>query len=272
MNFKRILAISFWTVMLSGLLVLVGFANFQYRKTLCRNIEISIDYAQSDTLITRSDIYKILKNTDSSLVGRLLSTINIDKIENALNNNAYIAKADVYSTIDGIIKIKIFQRQPIIRVVNQNDINFYIDSQGYLMPTRPLKTARVMVVNGLIKESYPQLKKLIINPQNKEDSLKSSSGLYKAFWLAKYLNTHTPLLSLVDQIYIDNSDEMELIPKVGNHLIIFGDTNQMSQKFENLILFYRKGLTRVGWDKYNIINLKFKNQVVCSKKISNGNI
>jgi len=63
---------------------------------------------------------------------------------------------------------------------------------------------------------------------------------------------------------------MELIPKVGNHLIIFGDTSQMSQKFENLILFYRKGLTKVGWDKYNIINLKFKNQVVCSKKYQMG--
>jgi len=65
--------------------------------------------------------------------------------------------------------------------VNQDDINFYIDGQGYLMPTRPLKTARVVVVNGWIKESYPQLKKLIINPQNKEDSLKSSSGLIKHF-------------------------------------------------------------------------------------------
>jgi len=61
MNFKRILAISFWTVLLSGLLVLVGFRQFSVSKTLCKNIEISIDYAQSDTLITRSDIYKISK-------------------------------------------------------------------------------------------------------------------------------------------------------------------------------------------------------------------
>jgi len=272
MKFKRILTVSLWTVLLAGLFFLVGFTNFEHRKTLCKNVEISIDYAQADTLITRSDIRKIIKRTSPLLVGGLLSTINIDEIEQALNNDVYIAKADVYETIDGTIKINVNQRQPILRVINQDNFNFYIDNEGYLMPIHPQKSARVIVANGLIDENYPRIKQLILNPQNHNDSVKSSTGLYKAFWLAKFLNAHPPLLSLVDEIYIDTFNDMELVPKVGNHLIIFGDTNQMAQKFENLILFYRKGLNKMGWDKYGIINLKFKNQVVCSKKISHGNI
>jgi cell division protein FtsQ len=64
---------------------------------------------------------------------------------------------------------------------------------------------------------------------------------------------------------VNKNTEFELVPKVGRHIIVFGDIDNMEKKFDKLIVFYKEGLNKTGWDKYKIINLKYENQVVCSK-------
>ena len=60
--------------------------------------------------------------------------------------------------------------------------------------------------------------------------------------------------------------DMELVPRVGDHTILIGDDQQIHEKFEKLFLFYMEGLNKAGWNKYKVINLKYKDQVVCTKK------
>ena len=69
---------------------------------------------------------------------------------------------------------------------------------------------------------------------------------------------------------MNEDEEMELVPRVGNHTILFGDEKEMDEKFSKLFLFYKEGLSKQGWNKYNVINLKYKDQVVCTKKTTNG--
>jgi cell division protein FtsQ len=57
-----------------------------------------------------------------------------------------------------------------------------------------------------------------------------------------------------------------MVPKVGDHVVELGDANDLDGKFANLVAFYRKGMPRAGWDTYSKISLKFKGQVVCTKK------
>ncbi|MEP7169164.1 MAG: cell division protein FtsQ, partial [Bacteroidota bacterium] len=81
-----------------------------------------------------------------------------------------------------------------------------------------------------------------------------------AFWNAQ-----------VEQIYVTEQSEIELIPRVGNHRIILGDASQLDEKFNKLMIFYKQGLNNTGWNNYNTINLKFTNQVVCTKIITDKN-
>ncbi|MEO8088452.1 MAG: cell division protein FtsQ, partial [Bacteroidota bacterium] len=67
------------------------------------------------------------------------------------------------------------------------------------------------------------------------------------------------------QIFVDAAGDMELIPRVGNQTILFGDEKQMEEKFNKLYTFYKKGLSKTGWNQYKTINVTFKDQVVCSK-------
>ena len=66
---------------------------------------------------------------------------------------------------------------------------------------------------------------------------------------------------------INNEKEFELYPAIGNHKIIFGEAKDIAEKFEKLKLFYNEGLNKTdNWNKYAVVNLKYKNQVVCTKK------
>ena len=83
--------------------------------------------------------------------------------------------------------------------------------------------------------------------------------------IEKYVDKNNFWKSQIQQIYINLDEEIELIPRVGRHKIIFGDVSDMDEKFKKLMIFYKKGLHYTGWNKYKTINLKFKNQIVCTK-------
>ena len=87
-------------------------------------------------------------------------------------------------------------------------------------------------------------------------------NLYK---LSTYITEDKFLKSQIEQIYVDPNGEFELIPRIGNHIILVGGAENLEDKFERLFVFYKYGLSKTGWSKYNIINIKFKNQIVCSK-------
>ena len=83
-----------------------------------------------------------------------------------------------------------------------------------------------------------------------------ASFVYKdPFWKAQIM-----------QVYINNEGDMELIPRVGNHTIILGDVSGLEDKFSKLMIFYKQGLSKTGWNEYSTINLKYNNQVICTKK------
>ena len=87
------------------------------------------------------------------------------------------------------------------------------------------------------------------------------------FTISLYSSQDSVLNSLIHQINITPDKEIELYPAIGDHKIIFGEGNDFEEKFNKLKLFYTEGLNKTdGWNKYSVINIKYKNQVVCTKK------
>ena len=241
---KKFLLISFWVFTAILLLTTMGFINREQNQVSCKSVDISIDYDHEDFFVEKKDILSMIAAKGMKLIDVPLSGINYEYMEKLINTNPSIAKAEVYSTIAGEIKIDIIQRKPIIRIIaNDPTMNFYIDENGEKMPLSFKHTSRVLVINGNIKA--PMLDDL--------------------FLLAKYVNKNIFWKSQIQQIYINLDGEIELIPRVGRHKIILGDVSNMEEKFEKLMIFYKRGLNAIGWNKYKTINLKYKNQIVCTK-------
>jgi cell division protein FtsQ len=74
------------------------------------------------------------------------------------------------------------------------------------------------------------------------------------------------LMALTEQLYVNFDGEIELIPKAGPTSILLGDAHMAESKLSRLKLFYRKGLPLAGWDTYSAVNLKYKEQIICTKK------
>jgi cell division protein FtsQ len=70
----------------------------------------------------------------------------------------------------------------------------------------------------------------------------------------------------MEQVLVNDKSELILIPKVGDHQIILGTTEGLEEKLNRLMLFYKEALTKTGWNQYGTINLKYKGQIVCTKK------
>jgi cell division protein FtsQ len=267
-KFKKILFIAFWSVLIVGLLVSMGFVNKQQNSLPCTKLDVKVDQDGDLYFLSVPDIKQLIYDRGDSIVGQPKSTVNIPEIEHALNSHADIAKAEVYVTINGEVKVEVKQRRPLIRVINMDGDSYYLDDEGKLMPLSDKYTAKVLIANGVIQEPYAKRYKYSIADIAKDSLMKATSMLDELYAMAKYINADEFWRSQVQQIYINSDKDMEIVPMVGDQKIIFGDTTSMDEKFKKLLTFYQQGLNTTGWwDKYSTINLKFKNQIVCTKKI-----
>jgi len=253
-NWRSVFKIFSWTICLSGMIVLMSFINVKKQTVKCTNVVILIPGA--DNFIEREEVDAILRQSQGILVGKEIEKVNLEDIESKIKANPYIAYATVYADMDGVINIKIDQRQPILRVINAGHQDFYIDKSGLKMPISPNFTANVLVANGKILEHF----------SGKVDTLitKMAIDLYKT---ALHIKQDTLWESQIEQAFVNDKSDIELIPRVGNQRIILGNADSLEIKMRNLKAFYKKAMPKVGWDAYKTINVKYVNQIICEKNI-----
>ncbi len=255
---KKIANISMWLILIAGLAVLVGFIESEHKKLTCKGLSVEIDYGRAEVLISEADISKRIHEKFDTLVGKKISEISSVSIENDINEIDFIENADVYTTLTGLMKIKVSQRNPIVRVMNKFGQSYYIGEKGNLIPVKFGYSSRVPVASGNISNRFSDTLNLRLSTTNSE--------LKDLYTLSTYIYNDVFLKAQIEQIYLNQDNEFELVPKVGRHLVLFGDLAEMETKFDKLKIFYDKGMKRAGWDTYKTINLKFKDQVICEKK------
>lgn len=251
-NWKALVLGSTWLICLSSLIVFMSFIEEKKQELTCAKVKI--DISGSQRYIERSEINRLLTRNKERLVGKVLTTLHIHDIENVLKANPFIEQAKVYTDMDGSIWVQIKQREPVLRVLNAFNQDFYIDQNGLKMPISIHYTANVLASNGFIMETF----------SNKVDTLKTKIAK-DLFTTALFIEKDTLWSQQIEQIYVNTNAEFELVPRVGDHKIILGNTDSLTTKFNNLLVFYKKALPIVGWNTYKTINLKYANQIVCEK-------
>ena len=180
--------------------------------------------------------------------------IDLRQLEHFLEDNSYIKNAEIYLDIKGKMWVEVEQHEPLVRIVSSSNASYYVSRSGIKMPTSSDFSARVPIASGFIAD----------NSKNVGDM--ESDIVQDIYELMQYIKDRKLLQSLFEQIYIEENGDFILTPKVGNHEIILGSVENKEQKIAKLLVFYKEGLANVGWDKYRTINLKYKSQIVCTKK------
>lgn len=238
-----------WVVCLGGLVALMSFIEVKKAGVVCTNVQVIIPGNQY--FIDKEEVDNILGLNSNSLIGRKLEHINIHNLENRLKNNPFIESAKVYDDMNGVIMVEISQRQPMMRIMNRFDQDFYVDQHGLKIPLSANFTAKVLVANGYIDELF----------SNRVDTLRTTIAK-ELFKTADFINRDSLWTAQIAQIYVNEQHEIELIPRVGSQRILLGNADSLDAKFKNLLAFYKQALPQVGWDAYKAINIKYINQVI----------
>lgn len=214
------------------------------KKKICDKLEIKIEYSGDLAYFTEEGIKNMVAKKGLNPEGKSLSEINTFEIEDFFRKNKLVKNAECYKTIDGAVKLKVYQRMPMFRVMSNTD-DFYIDEEREIMPVPNNFAAYVPLATGYIDEEYAK---------------------NELFMFVQFLQKNKYWGSQIEQIYIHKNKDIELTPKKGNHQILLGNFDSYKENFEKLELFYKKGLDNIGWNRYSLINLKFADRVICTKR------
>jgi cell division protein FtsQ len=241
----------------------VGFAEKSQDEVVCKGLKVHIMDTTGFDFVTSSDIEELFKSKSASVSGKAMSSLDMVRMEKKCLSNPFVVEANVYSTVDGHIRIDIWQRSPVLRVINYDNEHFYVDESGDFMPTTTEFTSRFPVVSGYIFDG-PKQKNLRFSSQLPNDTI-TSPILKQAYEVAQLIIKDDFWNSQIEQIYVNANFDLELVPRVGSHTIILGSSENLKEKLNNLMIFYKEGAVRNGWQSYSTINLKYKGQVVCTK-------
>lgn len=262
---KKTSKIIMWVVMLAAVVFLLGFTKSKQKEKVCKSVLIQIDRSDENHFVSVEEVLAMISSEIDTSSTKALLAINTEKMEHQLGNHPSIARAEIYKTIHGSLVIDINQRKPIVRIFTQYGESFYMDENGKLMPTSGNFTARVLVANGYIEDRYSSTYKMDAKEVLMRDSIADKSLLDDIFLFSNYIQKDPFWKAQIEQLYVNKELEIELIPRVGNHTIVFGDASNLEEKFDKLMIFYNQGLSKTGWNEYSTINLKFKDQIICTK-------
>lgn len=245
-----------WTVLVIALLVSLSFVADEQKQMRCQSLDVAILPESGTYFITRDDVVREITGGrgEAVLLGEPVVLFNVGELEDALELNPFVQEAEVFIDIEGNLRVDVTQRRPIVRIMRQDGSGYYIDEFGIKMPLSDSFTAHVPIATGNIYEKMEHTKDTVFS--------KVGRDIYK---LAVYLDKNPFWKAMVDQVEITAKSELVFIPKIADHKVVLGDATNLEQKLAHLKVFYKKGLNKLGWDKYKVINLKYTGQIVCEK-------
>jgi len=239
-----------YILLTAGIVLCLGYAVFAAKNGIsiskehvCSKINVNITDFNNRQLITNTEIARLLESEGLNPIGKTLKRIKTKSIEDAIEKHPMVRQAECYKTPEGEITVSIDQRIPVLRVVGYE--NYYVDDMRKPMPISQNFAAYVPVISGRVTK-------------------KMATGIL--FEFAEYINNDPFWSNQIIQININDKLKVELVPRVGDHMVMMGDLSRYKQKLEKLKKLYLYGLNEIGWNQYKTIDLQFRDQVVCTKK------
>lgn len=225
------------------LVVAINWFSGQAENRICKGVSIEIIDTIPDGFITDEYIRSILAKNKISPEGMKICDINLEQIEQLMLEESHIERASCFYNAAGKLCIKIVPQQPVLHVISQKGEDYYLSSTGLTMPTANFNV-ELCVATGNVTKKFASENLLSLALFIRDD----------LFWKEQ-----------IEQIHVKSPDQIELYPRVGQHVIELGNIDNFREKLERLRIFYREGLEHVGWNKYRIISLAYDNQIVCTK-------
>lgn len=258
---KKVINRAVWLLSFFAAIVILVWSNIERANSHSSDIQVKMLKTDYPSLISQESIQSHILESMPTVLGQSVRNIDLSKIEKEIYQNAQLSDVRTYVGIDGLIHIKVRPRKASLRIFDKKGHNIYLADGLVLMDNSLDFTQRIIVASGNIPH---------LNSKEKLQVLKGETELpqiYQSLYeLSEAIHKDEFLEALIDQIYVNKKGQVELTPKLGVKKIVFGEMKDIDRKLENLKAFYINGKKFVDWQKYKSINIKYDNQIVCSKK------
>ena len=219
---------------------------------------VKVEFADDYNFVTAEDIEGYLMKDYGTYIGQRLDSLDLAKVEKILDSKGVIQKTDAFTTPDGYLNVKVYQRKPIVRFQKGNT-GFYADEKGFLFPLQSNYTSRVPIVDGAV-------------PLNVTDAYKGEPRTDKEKrWLSQviamiaFMDGSKVWSENISQITVEQNGDLVLVPREGKEVFIFGQPTEVAAKFGKIGKYYTAIVPDKGEGYYSTVNVKFKDQIVCRK-------
>jgi cell division protein FtsQ len=185
--------------------------------------------------------------------GMPIGDVNLNTLEKYLQTIRWVKNVELFLDNTQSLQVRIEQRIPIARIFTASGNSFYIDKEGLQLPLKQLTVLRLPVFTN-----FPSDQEKLSKP----DSLLLNDVLH----FTKAVSTDSFFMAQTAQVNIATNGDFELVPSVGDHLVLIGSVENIEDKLNRLYTFYKKVWVQSGLNAYQVIDCRFDNQIVALKK------
>lgn len=245
---KRIHSV-IWIVLGGSIVFILVAAMNKKNGRVCNNITVKFTSGKKENFITEKEILSILKMNGAG-VGKDVSLFPIETLEHELEKNKWISEADLFFDKSMTLHVRIKPPVPTARVFTRNGFSFYIDQDAELLPLSGSFSVRLPVITNIPDKN-----------SNHFDSIVTDVAK-----LANYIQADSFWQHQVAQIDRNSNGNYEIVTVIGNQILKIGTTDNLDEKFSKLSLFYKDIWTKTGYEKYAVIDARFKEQLVATRR------
>jgi cell division protein FtsQ len=247
----RGLAVTFFVLVGLGSIALWSISIVAYGRSQVIQVQIQVIRPSTpEVLMTVERVDSLLRTSQGSLVGKSMNEIDIGKLTQTVKADPAVAQCEIVLGVDGVVRVKVNERQPIFRVLNPSGNGYYVDEGGTCFSLLNYAVAEVPVFLT-------------------ETEVSSMNFPANLLYFSEEELAQTSLDEMVifgKHVQVKSYGGFEVIPRIGNQILDFGMAFNLDLKTKMLFQFYKSQANRLDLEKYDRINLNYEKQIVCVKR------
>lgn len=254
---KKILCILLWVATAAGLIVLFVFSRESYLNMPLQSVNLNIERDHDSGFVKEK---AILSSIDHICSKANVGTVNLVAISKQLKSNPWIESSSSYIDLDGNLNVSIKEHTPVMRIFSKNGQSIYVTDDGIMLPSSREYTPYVLVASGNFDFGNDVATRQLC------DSIEADHNIINALRIFKAIEENTFMKNSIGQIYCDNKNSFNIVIKDIDAKVIVGDTCDINDKLKRAEVFIKQKANTNEINEMKIINLQYKNQIVCTKR------
>ena len=236
-----------WAILILLATYAVGaaiWARGEAAKNVCLGIDVKIAQVEGVDSLTAHGVLAEINEYPEKIKGVPISQLNTRALEEYLSGLSHFEKVECAITNNGKLNVNVTPMVPELRVFDGKR-SYYINKDGKEIESKASFFVDVPLATGNFTKDF--------TPKN-------------ILPLVRYIESDRTLHPLIGMVQVKDPQNILLVPRIQGHVINFGDTSRLQEKRDALLAVYKKVMPYKGWDCYDTISVKFKGQVVASRR------